>query len=99
MKSIWSISVVARFSAPTKFILIAIIIIRVGIIILITMTIIRIVIMAILKIRIVLIITMMQVGSPESEEDGEHFSSRPIDFTTGRRMSDDSSEGEEEYFR
>ena len=43
---------------------------------------------------------LCQVGSPESEEgDGEHFSSRPIDFTTGRRMSDDSSEGEEEYFR
>ena len=44
-------------------------------------------------------ITTLQVGSPESEEDGEHFNSRPIDFTTGRRMSDDSSEGEEEYFR
>merc|ERR1719208_313979 len=43
---------------------------------------------------------LVEVGSPESEEgDGEHFSSRPIDFTTGRRMSDDSSEGEEEYFR
>ena len=41
----------------------------------------------------------------EEEEErrrrrGEHtFTSRPIDFTTGRRMSDDSSEGEEEYFR
>ena len=44
-------------------------------------------------------ITIFKVGSPESEEDGEHFNSRPIDFTTGRRMSDDSSEGEEEYFR
>merc|ERR1719237_1968516 len=32
---------------------------------------------------------LVEVGSPESEEDGEHFSSRPIDFTTGRRMSDD----------
>ena len=49
---------------------------------------------------------LVEVGSPERAEDsdeedeGPHFSSRPLDFTTGRRMSDESSEGEgDEYFR
>jgi hypothetical protein len=50
---------------------------------------------------------LVEVGSPErcgedSEEECEenrYGSSRPLDFTTGRRMSDESSEGEEEYFR
>ena len=36
----------------------------------------------------------------DEEDEGPHFSSRPLDFTTGRRMSDESSEGEgDEYFR
>ena len=82
----------SSFYEPTEIILIAIIIIRVDI-----FRIVISVINIILIIRILIVLT--QVGSPESEEDGEHFSSRPIDFTTGRRMSDDSSEGEEEYFR
>merc|ERR1711962_892537 len=38
---------------------------------------------------------LVEVGSPEraedsdDEDDGEHYTSRPIDFTTGRRMSED----------
>ena len=47
----------------------------------------------------------IEVGSPEraeesdEDEDQEHFSSRPLDFTTTRRMSDESNSEGEEYFR
>ena len=46
---------------------------------------------------------LVEVDSPEraeeSDDEEERGSSRPLDFTTNRRLSEESSEGEDEYPR
>ena len=52
---------------------------------------------------------LVEVGSPErveesdeedeNEEEEDRLSLRPLDFTTNRRMSDESTEGEDKYHR